>query len=140
IKVDLNPRDSVMTNAKTLSTLGWGGTNCSAPLLELNKHRAKVDLVVFISDNESWIDSCRGDGGTALMREWEILKSRNPSAKLVCIDIQPYGTAQAVSRRDILNIGGFSDAVFSAVSAFAKAPINGDFWVNTIESVDIDLA
>ena len=38
--------------------------------------------------------------------------------KLVCIDLQPYGTTLASDRSDILNVGGFSDAVFSVVAAF----------------------
>ena len=38
--------------------------------------------------------------------------------KLVCIDLQPYVTSQAPDRGDILNIGGFSDAVFSVVASF----------------------
>ena len=38
--------------------------------------------------------------------------------KLVCIDLQPYGTTQAPDRSDILNVGGFSDAVFGVVAAF----------------------
>ena len=33
VNVTLNPRDSVMTNAKILSSLPCGGTNCSAPLV-----------------------------------------------------------------------------------------------------------
>jgi 60 kDa SS-A/Ro ribonucleoprotein len=41
-----------------------------------------------------------------------------PAPKLVCIDLQPYTTTQAPDRDDILNIGGFSDAVFSVVAAF----------------------
>ena len=35
----------------------------------------------------------------------------------VCIDLQPYTTTQAPDRSDILNVGGFSDAVFSVVAA-----------------------
>ena len=31
VRVDLNPRDSVMTNARRLASLPCGGTNCSAP-------------------------------------------------------------------------------------------------------------
>ena len=31
VKVKLNPRDSVMTNAARLASVGGGGTNCSAP-------------------------------------------------------------------------------------------------------------
>ena len=38
--------------------------------------------------------------------------------KLVCIDIQPYGSTQAPERDDILNIGGFSDAVFNVVASY----------------------
>jgi 60 kDa SS-A/Ro ribonucleoprotein len=39
-------------------------------------------------------------------------------SKLVCIDLQPYATTQAPDRSDILNVGGFSDAVFTLVAAF----------------------
>ena len=45
VNVDLNPRDTVMTNAKRLASIGGGATNCSAPLAALNKANAKVDLV-----------------------------------------------------------------------------------------------
>ena len=38
--------------------------------------------------------------------------------KLVCIDIQPYQTTQAVERSDIMNIGGFCDTVFNVISGF----------------------
>jgi 60 kDa SS-A/Ro ribonucleoprotein len=46
--------------------------------------------------------------------------------KLVCIDLQPYTTTQAPERSDILNVGGFSDAVFSIVASFL-ADDNGRF-------------
>jgi 60 kDa SS-A/Ro ribonucleoprotein len=39
VPVDLNPRDSVMTNAGRLAAIGGGGTNCSAPVLLLNRRR-----------------------------------------------------------------------------------------------------
>ena len=85
-KLRLNPRDSVMTNARALAAIGGGATNCSAPLALLNKERAAVDLVILVSDNESWVDATRR-GATQTMREWEALKQRNPQARLVCIDI-----------------------------------------------------
>ena len=31
---------------------------------------------------------------------------------LVCLDVQPSGSTQVAERRDVLNIGGFSDTVF----------------------------
>src|SRR5260370_15638697 len=52
VSVDLNPRDSVMTNAGRLASIGGGGTNCSAPIRLLNQVEAKADLVIFILDNE----------------------------------------------------------------------------------------
>jgi 60 kDa SS-A/Ro ribonucleoprotein len=133
-KVRLNPRDTVMSNAQRLAKLGGGGTECSAPLAQLNKERAEGDLVVFISDNESWMDADRGRG-TATMAEWSAFKARNPRAKLVCIDIQPNGTTQAKARGDILNVGGFSDQVFSVVADFAAGRLHGDHWPKRIREV-----
>jgi len=134
VPVDLNSRDSVMTNAAKLAAIGGGGTNCSAPVALLNKQKAKADLVIFVSDNESWVDAGRGRG-TALMAEWAQFRQRNPQARLVCLDIQPYETTQAAERADILNIGGFSDQVFEVISAFAADQLEADHWVGRIEKV-----
>jgi 60 kDa SS-A/Ro ribonucleoprotein len=134
VKVQLNGRDSVMTNASRLASIGGGGTNCSAPLALLNRREATGDLVIFVSDNESWVDAGQGRG-TATMREWTVFKQRNPGARLACIDVQPYGTVQAAEREDILNIGGFSDQVFDVISTFARGELNADHWIGVIESV-----
>ena len=132
----LNARDSVMTNATKLASIGGGGTNCSAPLKLLADEKAHVDLVIMVSDNESWVDGVRR-GATQTMLEWERIKHRNPNAKLVCIDIQPYGTTQAMERQDILNVGGFSDAVFDVVASFAKGELGAEHWVGEIEKIVI---
>jgi len=137
VKLSLNARDSVMTNAQALASIGGGGTNCSAPLALLNKERASVDLVILVSDNESWVDATRR-GATQTMREWEALKQRNREARLVCIDIQPYTTTQAAQRHDIMNVGGFSDAVFDLVSKFAEGQTGAEHWVGEIEKVSLD--
>ena len=134
VKVDLNARDSVMTNAARLASVGGGGTNCSAPLELLNRRKAKGDLVIFVSDYESWVDA-GGGRGTATMREWNAFKQRNPNARLACIDVQPYRTVQAVERDDILNVGGFSDQVFDVISEFARGQLNAAHWIGVIESV-----
>ena len=65
----------------------------------------------------------------SILSEWGLL------VKLVCIDLQPYGTAQAPDRSDILNVGGFSDAVFSVVAAFL-ADDSGRF-VAEVEAVEL---
>jgi 60 kDa SS-A/Ro ribonucleoprotein len=85
VLVDLNSRDSVLTNAERLGSMGGGGTNCSAPVRLLNQRKAKADLVIFISDNESWVDQGRGRG-TALLAEWSEFLQRNQKARLVCMD------------------------------------------------------
>ena len=138
VEARLNPRDSVMTNAHKLASLPSGGTNCSAPLRELNRCQTKADLLVYVSDNESWMDSNRSwNSGTETMRQWNEFKTRNPRAKLVCIDIQPYAHTQAQERADILNVGGFSDQVFALLSEFAGGSLTAEHWVGVIEKVEV---
>ncbi|RZO52170.1 MAG: TROVE domain-containing protein [Sandaracinaceae bacterium] len=136
IPVELNPRDSIMTNARKLASIGGGGTNVSAPLAKLNAEQAKADLVVFVSDNQSWVDA-RRHGATETMREWNRLKARNPKARMVCIDVQPYGHSQAPDSPDILNVGGFSDQVFDVVAAFAQGADGAQHWVDVIRGVSV---
>jgi 60 kDa SS-A/Ro ribonucleoprotein len=130
----LNPRDSVMTNAQKLAAVGGGGTNCSAPLRLLNERKAEGDLVLYVSDNESWVDAQAGRG-TATMQEWSAFKRRNPRARMVCVDVQPYKTVQAAGSPDVLNVGGFSDQVFRIVADFAAGRLSADHWVGVVEQV-----
>jgi 60 kDa SS-A/Ro ribonucleoprotein len=132
----LNPRDSIMTNATKLASIGGGGTNCSAPLRHLNQTGAKADLIIYVSDNESWMDPAKSRG-TATMEQWQIFKKRNPQARMVCVDIQPYTTVQAQDQADILNVGGFSDSVFDIISAFANGTLGASHWVGQIEQVQL---
>ncbi|HEY3835412.1 MAG TPA: hypothetical protein VGL72_02520 [Bryobacteraceae bacterium] len=136
VTVDLNSRDSVMTNAARLASIGGGGTSCSAPVQLLNSRKAMADLIIFVSDNESWVDAGRGRG-TALMAAWSSFRQRNPKARLVCLDIQPNQTTQAAEREDILNIGGFSDQVFEVISTFAAGRLEADRWIGRINAVEM---
>jgi 60 kDa SS-A/Ro ribonucleoprotein len=134
--IELNMRDSVLTNAQKLASIAGGGTNCSAPLEWLNARKQRADLVIFVSDNQSWVDA-RNAGATEMMRQWSAFKARNRAAKLVCIDIQPYGTTQVQERDDVLNVGGFSDEVFAVVNAFAAGEMAPGHWVGKIEAIEI---
>ena len=137
-KHDLNPMDSIMTNAQKLARYGGGGTSCSIALAHVNSKKAKGDLVIYVSDNESWVDTnSYYSRGTATMEEWNKFKIRNPNAKLVCIDITPNKTTQAHNREDILNVGGFSDQVFDVIAKFQELGNSKDLWVSTIESVQL---
>ncbi|MGH7279926.1 MAG: vWA domain-containing protein, partial [Polyangiaceae bacterium] len=137
----INPRDSVMTNAQYLASLPSGGTACAAPLRHLNDVKAKGDLVLYVSDNQSWADFSQGGArkgqptrGTIMAEEWERFRARNPNAKLVLIDVQPYASTQVENRADVLNVGGFSDAVFDVVSLFAKGELGTDHFVECIKN------
>ena len=134
VALKLNSRDSVLSNAAQLASIGGGGTNCSAPLKQLADEKAQVDLVILVSDNESWVDGKRS-GATETMKQWARIRQRNPAAKLVCIDIQPYAGSQAQERADILNVGGFSDAVFDVVARFAEGKLDAEHWVGEIEQI-----
>lgn len=136
VNVKLNPRDSVLTQAQALAAIGGGATNCSAPLALLNREKAKADVVVFVSDNESWVDARRG--ATQMLVEWELLKQRNPQAKLICLDLQPNTTTQAAERADVMNVGGFSDAVFTTMARFAAGQTSAEHWVGEIDKIVLD--
>jgi 60 kDa SS-A/Ro ribonucleoprotein len=125
--VRIDPRDTILSVAGRLAQFGGGGTNCSLPLAEANgTYRGRRFIgCVLLSDNESWVGAGR-HGSTATMTEWQAFvqnQARLQSAdfagpKLACIDLQPVATTQAPERSDILNVGGFSDAVFGVVSGF----------------------
>ena len=138
VDMALDSKARVAVNAARLAAICGGGTNVSAPLARLNRERAKVDTVVIVSDNESWVDPTRR-GATATMNEWTRLKARNPGAKLICIDIQPYGTTQAPDskgdRKDVMNVGGFTDAVFGAMARFAAGETRD--WIQIVNEVEV---
>lgn len=134
VPVSLNATDRIAVNAEKLAKIGGGGTNVSAPLNLLDRERAKVDLVVIISDNQSWVDARRG-GATQTMHAFRHLQRRNPKVKLVCIDLAPYGTTQAASSDDILNVGGFSDSVFDTLVRFARGETRD--WVGEVQQTEV---
>ena len=148
--VRVDPADSVLSLAERLAQFGGGGTDCSVPIREANtKYRnRRFAGVVLVSDTESWVYRNRAfaygqRGATGVMTEWQEFVENQmrlggrdiPAPKLVCIDLQPYTTTQAPDRDDILNIGGFSDAVFSVVAAFL-AEDTGRF-VAEVEAVEL---
>ncbi len=140
----LNPLDSVMSNARYLASLPSGGTACSAPLKRLNERRARGDLVIYVSDNQSWADFARPGAGlmqraglapSVMAEEWERFRHRNRSAQLVLIDVQPYGSTQVSERADVLNVGGFADSVFDVIAHFTKGELNAEHWLGEIRNV-----
>ncbi len=143
-KVRVDPGDTILGLSERLARYGGGGTNCSIPLHEANTtyRKRKFAGCVLVSDNESWVGRGRY-GSTGVMSEWQTFVKNQirlgghgtASPKLVCIDIQPYGSSQAPERADILNIGGFSDAVFNVVASY----LSGDAsrFVAEIDAIEL---
>jgi 60 kDa SS-A/Ro ribonucleoprotein len=118
-----------MTNAQKIAKYGGGGTDLSKPLTLLNNENWKSDLIVQVSDNMSW-----AGGRWNVASEWARFKTRNPKAKMVNIDIQPYPNAQLPDNKDVLNVGGFSDAIWPAIDSFVKVGGNEADFVGFIEN------
>lgn len=137
-----NGRDSVMTNADKLAKYGGGGTDCSCVLRKLNQENAKGSAVILISDMESWIDGGHyywgASRGTSVLTEWNKFQGRNPDAKLICIDLQARDNSQVTPRKNILQVGGFSDTVFDVVANFVEYGHETDHWVAEIEEIPLD--
>ena len=129
-------RGGVLEIAQSLASLLGGGTCISAPLEQINRMGMAPDNLIILSDNQSWIDN-RQSGATAAQLQWQRIKQRNPSAKLICVDLQPYTNSQVARQQDVLNVGGFADAVFEVIAEFSADRYNADHWVRQIEAVDL---
>lgn len=136
-RLQLEPRDTIITNATKLASIGGGGTNCAAPLELLNREGAKPDTVIFVSDYESWMDTSIYNRGTGMMNAWMQLVQRHPSAKLMCIDLMPRTTTQTAPRPEILNVGGFSDEVFKVLSLWTAGQLAEEAWLSHIAEIKI---
>lgn len=135
--------DTILSIAERLAKYGGGGTDCSLPIKAANaKHKNRMFAgAILVSDNESWVGSGRY-GSTDVITAWNDFVSNQrklagpkASPKLVCIDLQANTTTQAAERNDIMNIGGFSDAVFNVVSTFLAN--NNQRFVAEVEAIEL---
>ncbi len=143
-RAEVRVDDPILDLAARLAKFGGGGTNCSLPLHEANTahcNRAFAGCVL-VSDMESWVGSGHY-GSTGVMSEWQRFVKNQlrlhaedagfAGPKLICINLQAYTTTQAPERSGILNVGGFSDAVFSVVASFLAD--NPERFVAEVEAI-----
>lgn len=126
----IEPRDSILTNAAKLAMYGGGGTDCSLPYayatFEERGTPPKVyDLIVLISDNESWYVSCPVEAfrrpGTWAGQLWAEYSQRHKRSKTVLLDLTPNSTTQIMTARErVWNLGGFSDQIFDLIGRIAS--------------------
>lgn len=134
----INPRDSVVTNAAKLSAFRGGGTDVSSCLQHILDTKSKADTIIIVSDNESWFSQGNSYRNTTKSEAiWQQIKAKNPNCKLICIDLVPNATTQVSNEKNsVLNIGGFSDTVFSVVASFVSGT-DTKFWVDRIETGEV---
>ena len=130
-----NRRDSVWTNSQKLRKYGGGGTALGSAMQHVRQNHADTDLTIFISDNESWADRQYGfrGRGTSLAEEFDKFKRQKKDTKLVLLDIEASTNTQAKTKKDVLNVGGFSDRVFDVVKTFADGELDGAHLVNFVK-------
>jgi 60 kDa SS-A/Ro ribonucleoprotein len=143
-RADVDAGDTILNLASRLAAYGGGGTDCSLPLAEANKAYPdrRFSGCVLVSDNMSWVGEGRY-GSTGVMTQWQEFVGNqvrlhgpdHTGPRLVCIDVQSYGTTQAPERSDVLNVGGFSDAVFHVVAAFVND--EPERFVAEVEAVEL---
>lgn len=111
--------DTLATCATQLGGFGGGGTNLSL-VVEHARWHGPFDVVYLVSDNESWQHAeTIGETMAGSVR------------KLILHDLTPNATTQARTKRDrVLNVGGFSDAVFDVIEKFV---IGRQSWTDVIE-------
>ena len=95
----------------------------------MNELRSTADLVLFVTANRSWTDfgatpSGRGKRIATMAEEWMLFRARNRRARLVLIDLQAQGMTRAPGHPEVLQIGGFSDAMLRVVSLFAAGKLD----------------
>ncbi len=140
-KYRADPTTPILRMADELARFGGGGTDCSLPLQVAVRNKGAFAGCVLISDTESWIGQGHY-GSTATLTAWEQFGAQQRKLlggdvhpKLICINLQPYGTTQAPERADILNVAGFSDAVFQVIAAFLDDAY--DRFVSEVEAVEV---
>jgi 60 kDa SS-A/Ro ribonucleoprotein len=141
----LSSEKTFMENYNIVQKFSGGGTDCSSAIRHLTKEKANVDIIIMISDNQSWAqldkDSCHNyyTGTLSCLKEY---KKINPSVKFVNIDISPSSNTQAHSDESVMLVSGFNDSVFKLLTSFLPKSADKNYWVNHINnyvSLDNDI-
>lgn len=143
-----NPRDSIPTIASKL--LGSGShstTNWDAAIAWALEEREKFDAIIWVSDMEANIDTVRYGrdygyytGATSAASHIKEYRAKvNKNLKVITMNVTANeGHSQVDGEFDpnVLQISGFSDAVFDVIAGYLEAPEPG-YWVKKIKEIEI---
>ena len=117
--VNLNPKDSILTNSQKLAGKGVGhNTNAWKAIDYLNRQKLKVDRVILFSDEQCYDDRGYGE---SLAAQWQKYRSAvNPKAIMYSIDLAGYGTSQFPQDANVCLLAGWSDRVLQFIPAYEQ--------------------
>jgi 60 kDa SS-A/Ro ribonucleoprotein len=119
--VQLNPRDSILTNMGKIAKVSVGSsTNAYLCVKWLREQNHRVDRIVILSDMQCY-DSRRGYG-ESLSQELLRYRSRvNPRVQVHSVDLAGYGTSQFPEDTPGLALwAGWSERALEAMSLFEE--------------------
>lgn len=112
----ISPRQRLDDVVRSISSMGFGGTDCALPMLEALKHGWKVDVFVVYTDNETWAGSIHPAQALRRYRE----RTGIP-AKLVVVGMASNGfTIADPNDAGMLDVVGFDAAAPQLIADFAR--------------------
>jgi len=126
--MDLNPRDSILSLQRKISSYGGGGTYLHEATEWMKKHKVVVDTVLVLSDTESYghLNGNTWSRGAPLAQSWVEWRNKfSPKAQMVCIDLS--GGGYSLLKEKVAgahHIAGFSDAIFPLVQRILSGKVD----------------
>lgn len=112
--LDISPRRRLDDNIRTVRRLGFGGTDCSLPMVDADAKRQEVDTFVIYTDSETWAGYIHP--AEALKR----YRRRVPDAKLAVVGMVSNGFSIAdPNDPGMLDVVGFDTATPQVLNAFS---------------------
>lgn len=115
-KVDITPKASLKEVAAELSSIPFGGTDCSLPMRIAEEHRWPVDAFVIYTDNETWFGEIHP---IQALRQYR--QKMNIPAKLVVVGLTSSGFSIAdPDDPRCLDVVGFDGGCPALISDFIR--------------------
>lgn len=99
----------------------YGGTSLPSAITKTMDYIKDIDLVYILTDEQSWVANSVGYSADNIGK----LFGKESSLKVVNHNLASYGTSELPQDTRILDIGGWSDQIFSVVDAWGKGDLIG---------------
>lgn len=140
---NINPRDTVMSNAQKLIHNNVGhSTNGYLALQWLNQTKTVVDRIMVFSDEQLYDSENRGywavsSNSNSIAKELKIYKRTvNPKVYLYSFDLAGYGTLQFPENEPrVCNVAGFSEKIFEFIKTYEEFGVG---LINKISELEVD--